>query len=129
MMTTNKKDDEQADPQSELLADHRKNEIGVRVGQVEHFLPAVAETETFHSAAAPRDQRLHLLQTGVLLEVFRIQKGESRLMRSDMQVAVKKIRQARWRKHTEQDGVCSGDKHDHETSSRRSVRSCRDRLP
>ena len=67
------KDHEQTDPQTELFADHRKNEIGVRVGQIEHFLAAVAETESFHSAAAPRDQRLHLLQTGIFLEALRIE--------------------------------------------------------
>ncbi len=72
MITTNKKHDEQAHPQTQLLADHRKNEVGVGIRKVEHFLPAVSETEAFHSAAPPRDQGLHLLQTGVVLKAFRI---------------------------------------------------------
>ena len=75
MMTTKEKDDEQTDPQTELLADHRENEIGVRVGKVEHFLAAVPEAEAFHSTAAPRDQCLHLLQASVVLEAFGIHKG------------------------------------------------------
>src|SRR5437868_14669291 len=66
------KDDEQADAQSQFLADHWKNEIGVRVGQIEHFLATVAETKPFHTAAAPRDQRLHLLQTGILFVILRM---------------------------------------------------------
>ena len=66
------KHDEQTHPQTEFFADHRENEVGVRVGKVEHFLPAIPEAETFDSAAAPRDQRLHLLQAGVFFEAFRI---------------------------------------------------------
>ena len=73
------KNDEQTDAQPELFADHRENEIGVRVRQVEHFLPAVAEAEAFDSAAAPRDQRLHLLQARVFFELLRIhERGEPR---------------------------------------------------
>ena len=72
MMTTKRKTTSRLTRRPKFLADHRENEVGVRVGQVEHFLPAVAEPETFDSAAAPRDQRLHLLQAGVLLEAFRI---------------------------------------------------------
>ena len=73
------KDDEQADAQAKLLADHRKNKVGVRVGQVEHLLPALAEPEPFHPATAPGDQGLHLLQTGVVLKFLGIhESGESR---------------------------------------------------
>src|SRR6185312_3337160 len=61
--------------QSELFADDWKNEIGVRVRQVEHFLATVAEAKPVYSAAAQSDQRLHLLQTGVLFETFRIEKS------------------------------------------------------
>ena len=64
--------DEQTDAQTEFLADHRENEIGVRIGQVEHFLPAVAEAESFHSAAAPGDECLHLLQASASLIALRI---------------------------------------------------------
>ena len=64
--------DQQTDSQAELFADHGKDEIGVRVRQVEHLLPAVAEAEAFHSTAAPRDQRLHLLEARVILETFRV---------------------------------------------------------
>jgi hypothetical protein len=39
-----KKDDEQTDAQTELFADHRKNKVGVRIRQIIHFLPAVAES-------------------------------------------------------------------------------------
>ena len=51
-----------------------KDEIGVSVGQVEHFLAAIAESKTFHSAAAPRDKCLHLLQAIGLLIRFEIAK-------------------------------------------------------
>ncbi len=49
-----------------------KDEVGVRVGQVEHFLPAVAEPKSFDSATAPRDERLQLLQASALLVELRI---------------------------------------------------------
>ena len=42
------------------------------VGKVEHFLAAVAETKSFHPAAAPCDQRLHLLKSGVFLVTLQI---------------------------------------------------------
>src|SRR5437762_9428059 len=74
-----KKNDQQAHPKAKLLANHRKNEIGVRVGQVEHLLAAIAETESFHSAAAPGDQRLHLLQAGVFLVALEICKRDQPL--------------------------------------------------
>ena len=67
-------DDKQTGAQTKFLADNWENEIGVRVGQVEHFLAAVAESKTFHSAAAPRDQCLHLLQAIGLLIRFEIAK-------------------------------------------------------
>src|SRR5207245_5896038 len=67
-----KKNDKQTDSQPELLTDHRKNEIGVRVRQIEHFLPAVSEPETFHSAATPGDQRLHLLKARVIFVALKI---------------------------------------------------------
>src|SRR6266850_438801 len=66
--------DEQTHPQTKLLADHRENEVGVRIGKIEHLLPAVPEPETFHSTTSPRDQSLHLLQTSVLFEAFGIHK-------------------------------------------------------
>src|SRR5438874_5452229 len=66
------KHDEQTDPQPQLFADHRENEIGVSVGKVEHFLPAVSETESIHPAAAPCDQRLHLLQSSVFFIALEI---------------------------------------------------------
>src|SRR2546423_9144040 len=70
------KHDEQTDAQAELFADHRENEIGVRVREVEHFLPAVTETESIHSSATPRDERLHLLQSGVFFVALEIRERD-----------------------------------------------------
>ena len=63
----------------------------MRVRQVGHFLPAVTEPETLDSAAAPRDQGLHLLQPGVQLVFSGSRKARSRPMRSGMCVARKRI--------------------------------------
>ena len=67
-------DDEQTDAQAEFLADHREDKIGVSVRQIHHFLASISEAKPFHPAATPRDQRLHLLQAGVVLEAFRVHK-------------------------------------------------------
>ena len=116
MMTTKRKTTSKLNRKPKFLADHRKNEIGVRVGQVEHFLAAVAEAEPFDSAAAPGDQRLHLLQAGVLFVALGIdESASSRPMRSGMWVATKKIPpMPHDREHAEQDRVRPGDEHHHE---------------
>ena len=71
-----KKNDEQTEAQTQLLAHDRENEVSVSVGQVGHFLPAVAETETVDSAAPPGDQRLHLLQAGRQLVLLRMEERQ-----------------------------------------------------
>src|SRR5437773_9306457 len=67
-------DYEQAETQTKLFTDDRKNEIGMRVREIKHFLAAVAETEPVDAATAERNQGLHLLQAGVFFETLRIEK-------------------------------------------------------
>ena len=47
--------------EAELLGDHREQEIGVRLGQVEELLDARAEAHAEPFAAAERDQRVRQL--------------------------------------------------------------------
>src|SRR5512133_3600509 len=88
----------------------------MRVGKVEHFLAPVAEAEPFHSTASPGDQRLHLLQTGVLLVIFRMQKGkEAAHSLWHAGGGEDKTTERAGREHSEQDGVGSRDKHHYES--------------
>src|ERR1044071_8967256 len=112
------KHDEQTDSQTKLLADHRENEVGVGVGKVEHLLTAISEPETFHPATAPRDQSLHLLQSGVLFEAFGIHKRREpghpfRHVGGDQENAG----HAAEREQAEKDRIGSRDEHDHEHRS------------
>ena len=47
--------------EAELLADHREQEIGVRLRQVEQLLDAAAEADAEPFAASERDQRVRQL--------------------------------------------------------------------
>ena len=53
IITTNKNTTSKAHPQTQLFANDRENEIGVGVGQIQHFLPPIAEAESVDAAAAP----------------------------------------------------------------------------
>ena len=50
--------DDERSGQPELLADHREEEVGVRLGEVEHLLPALAEPHTPQAPRAEGDERL-----------------------------------------------------------------------
>ena len=52
--------------QAELLGEHREQEIGVRLGQIEELLHALAEAHAEPLAAADRDQRLRELEAAVV---------------------------------------------------------------
>src|SRR5260370_1719175 len=69
------KDHEQAEPQTELFADNRENEICMRVRQIKHLLSAIAQAKPFHSPTAPGDEGLHLLQTSIFFKIFRMNKS------------------------------------------------------
>ena len=47
----------------------------MRVRQIKHFLTTVTKAQSLHSATAPGDQCLHLLQASVFLVVLRMKKG------------------------------------------------------
>jgi hypothetical protein len=50
----------------------------VRVRQIKHLLAPVPQAEPIHSTTAPGNQRLHLLQTSIFLEILRMKEsGES----------------------------------------------------
>src|SRR6266576_5018491 len=69
---------QQTHSQSQFFTNHRKNEVSMGIRQIQHLLPSVTQTEAFHSAAPPGNERLHLLQSGVVFEFFRIHKrGQS----------------------------------------------------
>ena len=72
------KNHQKTEPQAKFFADDWKNKIGVCVRQIQHLLATVPQSEAVHPAAAPGDQRLHLLQSGVVLVVLRMKKrGEA----------------------------------------------------
>ena len=50
----------------ELLADHGQDHVGVRLGQVEELLHALAEADAERPAGADRDHRLHRLEARAL---------------------------------------------------------------
>ena len=50
--------------QPELLADHRGDHVGVRLGQVEGLLDALPEPDAEDPARAERDRRLDALEPG-----------------------------------------------------------------
>src|SRR5438094_468085 len=52
------REDDERPGQPELLADHREEEVGVRLGEVEHLLPALAEPHTPQAPRAEGDERL-----------------------------------------------------------------------
>src|SRR5215472_11302244 len=68
------KNHQKTESQAKFFADDWKNKIGVRIRQIEHLLSAVAQSKPFHPTAAPGDQSLHLLQSGVVLVVLRMKK-------------------------------------------------------
>ena len=62
---------------TELFADQREDEIGVRFRQKEHLLPTLAEPDAGETAGAEGDQRLHELKGDVLAVAPRIEEGEN----------------------------------------------------
>jgi hypothetical protein len=56
------REDEERAREPELLADHREEKVGVRLRQVEHLLPALAEPDTPEPARPERDERLLQLE-------------------------------------------------------------------
>src|SRR5690606_15444343 len=48
--------------EAELLSDDGKDEIGVRLGEEEQFLPAIPDSETGQSSCPESDERLHRLE-------------------------------------------------------------------
>ncbi len=57
--------DDADDPdQAQLLADHRRDHVGVGLGQVEGLLHAVADADPEEAAGAERDLRLRRLEAG-----------------------------------------------------------------
>ena len=61
--------------QAQLLADHRVDEVAVRVGQVEELLPALHEPDAGEAARAHRDQALDDLVAGAARVGPRVQEG------------------------------------------------------
>src|SRR6266852_4229830 len=62
--------------ESQLLADNRENEVGVRLGKEEEFLPSVADAQPMQAAGTDRDERLHGLESLPLRIGLGIQKGQ-----------------------------------------------------
>src|SRR6185295_20279395 len=52
--------------QSELLADHREDKIGVCLRQIEHLLPPGAEPDTERPPRTESEQRLYELEAALL---------------------------------------------------------------
>ena len=52
--------------EAELLGQHREQEVGVRLGQIEELLHALAEPDAEPLAAADGDQRLRELEAAVV---------------------------------------------------------------
>ena len=69
------KNHQKTKPQTKLFADDWKNKICVRIRQIQHLLPTIAQPKPVHPAAAPGDQRLHLLQAGIVLVILRMKKS------------------------------------------------------
>ncbi len=57
-------DDREGAEQAQLLADHREDEVAVRVGQVEELLAALHQADAGDAAGAHRDQALDDLVAG-----------------------------------------------------------------
>jgi hypothetical protein len=49
--------------QSEFLADHGENEIGMRIRKIKEFLASVSKPQPFNAAGSESDQRLPLLES------------------------------------------------------------------
>ena len=67
--------------QPQLLADDGQDEVGVRLGQEEQLLPAVAEAQAGDAARADADQRLGDLVADVVAERHGSRKASMRRMR------------------------------------------------
>src|SRR5918996_133061 len=64
-------DDEHRADETELLADHREDHVGVRLGEVEHLGDALPEALAREASGAEADQRLHDLKA----RAFRVAPG------------------------------------------------------
>lgn len=56
------KDDEPGKSQSEFLADHREDKIGMGIRQIEHLLPPLSQSESVESPRSEGDKSLPLLK-------------------------------------------------------------------
>ena len=61
-MTQKQTSDERGAEQAELLGDHREDEVGVRLGQVEELLDAAHQAAAEPAAAADGDERLQQVE-------------------------------------------------------------------
>ena len=75
-------EDDAEDPEhTEFLADHRQDEIGLGLGQVEDLLDRLAEADAEQAARAERDLTLHGLEAGGRLRGPGVQeRGQPRLL-------------------------------------------------
>src|SRR3989449_11302042 len=70
------REDDERPGQPELLADHREEEVGVRLGEVEHLLPALAEPHTPQAPRAEGDERLLQLEADAERIAVRGEEGD-----------------------------------------------------
>ncbi len=98
MMTQKQQQDDGRAEKAELLADHRVDEVVVRLGQVEQLLDAAHQTAAEDAAGADGDHRLNQLEPAVQRVAPRIEKREHPLAavvrRHDQEIAARGCRQA-----------------------------------
>src|SRR5437762_2702083 len=68
--------DDERPGQAELLADHREEEVGVRLGEVEHLLLARAEPHAPQAPRAEGDERLLQLEVDAERIAVRVEEGD-----------------------------------------------------
>ena len=71
-----KAEDEDGPRQAELLADHREDEVGMRLGEVEHLLSAPPEPDAPEAARAERDEGLLQLEVDAEGIAVRVDEGK-----------------------------------------------------
>ena len=69
-------DDDDCPDEAEFLCDVREDEVRMRFGQIEKFLPAFHEAEAVEAARTHSDKRLDGVEAGLLRVLPWIQKGE-----------------------------------------------------
>src|SRR5437762_2880897 len=70
------REDDERPGQAELLADHREEEVGVRLGEVEHLLLARAEPHAPQAPRAEGDERLLQLEVDAERIAVRVEEGD-----------------------------------------------------